>query len=65
MAILFLIVAMWVTWVISSLPGKLGAITGFVIAFAFWTICFTSAQRKEVYTATAAYAAVLVVFATK
>ena len=64
-AIAFLIVAMWIVWVVKSVPGKLGAVTGFVVGFTFWAMFFTNAQRKEVYAAAAAYAAVLVVFAAE
>jgi hypothetical protein len=45
--------------------AKLATVTGFVVAIAGWVGSFTTAQRKEVITATAAYAAVLVVFISK
>lgn len=41
---------------------KLGTLAGFVLAFAFCISCFTDAKRTDVFAATAAYAAVLVVY---
>ncbi|KAF2472379.1 uncharacterized protein BDR25DRAFT_333263 [Lindgomyces ingoldianus] len=44
-------------------PGvRLGMIAGFTILFALSVALFTNARRAEIFTATAAYAAVLVVF---
>jgi hypothetical protein len=63
LAVLFLVGAMWALWREGeNMVAKLATVTGFVVAFACWVGFFTSAQRKEVITATAAYAAVLVVF---
>lgn len=45
--------------------AKLGTVTGFVVAFAAWLGFLTTAQRKDVISATAAYAAVLVVFVSQ
>jgi len=42
--------------------AKLCTVTAFVVAFAGWLGFLTTAQRKDVIAATAAYAAVLVVF---
>jgi len=41
---------------------KLGTLAGFVLAFALCISCFTEAKRTDVFAATAAYAAVLVVY---
>ena len=58
--------AMWALWKEGdNMKAKLGIVTGFVLAFAGFIGFFTTAQRKEVITAAAAYAAVLVVFASK
>jgi hypothetical protein len=44
-------------------PGKqLGLLGGFTGAFALSVALFTNARRVEIFAATAAYAAVLVVF---
>lgn len=44
-------------------PGaRLGMISGFTILFALSVILLTNAKRSEVFAASAAYAAVLVVF---
>lgn len=65
-AIGFLIVAMWVLWRLKNdMIAKLGTVTGFVVAFAAWLGFLTTAQRKDVISATAAYAAVLVVFVSQ
>ncbi|KAJ4291769.1 hypothetical protein N0V90_009664 [Kalmusia sp. IMI 367209] len=62
-AIGFLIAAMWVLWRLHNhMIAKLATVTGFVVAFAGWLGFLTTAQRKDVIAATAAYAAVLVVF---
>jgi len=58
----FLISAVWVLWKIDNFEWKLGALTIFVVAFSLWVAILTSAARTEVFGATAAYAAVLVVF---
>ncbi|KAL1642331.1 hypothetical protein SLS61_009717 [Didymella pomorum] len=65
-AIGFLIAAMWVLWRLKdNMIAKLGTVTGFVVAFAAWLGFLTTAQRKDVISATAAYAAVLVVFVSQ
>jgi len=57
---------MWALWrERNRMVAKLATITGFVVAFAGWVESFTTAQRKEVITATAAHTAVLVVFISK
>ncbi|KAI4633975.1 uncharacterized protein J4E87_001144 [Alternaria ethzedia] len=62
----FLVAAMWVLWRLEDhMIPKLGAVTGFVVAFAGWLGFLTTAQRKDVIAATAAYAAVLVVFVSQ
>lgn len=65
-AIGFLIAAMWVLWRLQDdMIAKLATVTGFVVAFAGWLGFMTTAQRKDVIAATAAYAAVLVVFVSQ
>jgi hypothetical protein len=62
----FLVSAMWVLWRLNDLMiAKLATVTGFVVAFAGWLGFLTTAQRKDVIAATAAYAAVLVVFVSQ
>jgi len=62
----FLVSAMWVLWRLEDqMVAKLGTVTGFVVAFAGWLGFLTTAQRKDVIAATAAYAAVLVVFVSQ
>ncbi|KAF2797288.1 hypothetical protein K505DRAFT_372595 [Melanomma pulvis-pyrius CBS 109.77] len=62
----FLIAAMWVLWRLHDhMIAKLATVTGFVVAFATWLGFLTTAQRKDVIAATAAYAAVLVVFVSQ
>ena len=62
----FLVAAMWVLWRLKDdMIAKLGTVTGFVVAFAAWLGFLTTAQRKDVIAATAAYAAVLVVFVSQ
>ena len=41
---------------------KLGITTAFTAVFGAWVAMFTSARRYEIFGATAAYAAVLIVF---
>ncbi|UPX16435.1 uncharacterized protein EKO05_0006834 [Ascochyta rabiei] len=65
-AIGFLIAAMWVLWRLKNdMIAKLATVTGFVVGFAGWLGFLTTAQRKDVIAATAAYAAVLVVFVSQ
>ena len=66
-AIAFLIAAIWVIWVIPQrlFVVKLGVLTAFVILFGIWVNYATTATRSEVFAATAAYAAVLVVYVGK
>jgi hypothetical protein len=52
----------WALWEISYIVNKLAALTGFVILFALWVGILTNGSRMEVFAATAAYAAVLVVY---
>ncbi|KAI4678676.1 uncharacterized protein J4E84_008494 [Alternaria hordeiaustralica] len=62
----FLVSAMWVLWRLEKqMIAKLATVTGFVVAFAGWLGFLTTAQRKDVIAATAAYAAVLVVFVSQ
>jgi len=63
LAVLFLVGAMWALWrETDNVVAQLAIVTGFVVAFAVWVGFFTSMSRREVIVATAAYAAVLVVF---
>ena len=64
-AIAFLIVAIWVIYVIKKFVVKLGVLTAFVAVFGVWINYATTATRSEVFAATAAYAAVLVVYVGK
>jgi hypothetical protein len=41
---------------------RLGTLAGFVLGFAVCVRCFTDAKNTDVFAATAAYAAVLVVY---
>jgi hypothetical protein len=43
-------------------PKRLGILAGFVLAFAICVALFTGAKRTDIFAATAAYAAVLVVY---
>jgi heme A synthase len=62
-AVMFLVGAMWALWrERDNTVARLAIVTGFVVAFAAWVGFFTSMSRREVIVATAAYAAVLVVF---
>ena len=69
-AIGFLMGAIWLLWRIklddvppdTVLQRQLIATTAFAAVFGVWIALFTSAKRAEIFGATAAYAAVLVVF---
>ncbi|KAF2120818.1 hypothetical protein BDV96DRAFT_595227 [Lophiotrema nucula] len=61
-ALLFLVTAIVVLYFIDKPVARVGALCGFTIAFAIALITLTTAKRHEVFVATAAYAAVLVVF---
>lgn len=63
-AIAFLIAAIWLIWVVPTelFVVKLGVLTAFVVLFGVWVNYATTASRSEVFAATAAYAAVLVVY---
>jgi hypothetical protein len=61
-AIGWLIAAVWALWHTHKLENKLFYLSGFVIGFALWIALLTTASRMEVFGATAAYAAVLIVF---
>jgi hypothetical protein len=61
-ATLFLIGAMWALWGEKNFVKKLAIVTGFVALFGLWVGLLTSAKRTEIFAATAAYAAVLVVY---
>ncbi|KAH8724360.1 hypothetical protein GQ44DRAFT_655147 [Phaeosphaeriaceae sp. PMI808] len=49
-------------YVVGRPSARLGMIAGFTVLFALSVALFTNARRAEIFTATAAYAAVLVVF---
>jgi CBS-domain-containing membrane protein len=53
--------AVWAIEKTDSLNAKLGALTGFILLFTIVVVTLTRAQRMEVITSTAAYAAVLIV----
>ncbi|KAF2730342.1 hypothetical protein EJ04DRAFT_500711 [Polyplosphaeria fusca] len=61
-AVLFLIVAIVALYFIPKPVARVGALCGFTIAFPVILVTLTNAQGHEVFVATAAYAAVLVVF---
>ena len=63
MAIGFLIAAMLVLWREGDhMVAKLASVTAFVAVFATWLVLFAGIKRKDIFVATAAYAAVLVVY---
>ena len=64
-AIAFLIAAIWTIWAIHPFVVKLGVLTAYVVLFGVWINYATTATRSEVFGATAAYAAVLVVYVGK
>jgi hypothetical protein len=51
-----------VLYVVQSMPKRLGLITIFTAAFSFALTVMTTAKRPEIFAATAAFAAVQVVF---
>jgi hypothetical protein len=66
---------MWVLWAVDPptdaledktrarrCRDKLSVITGFVVLFSIWVGLFTNARRAEIIVASAAYAAILVVY---
>ena len=59
LATIFLILGLY--WVTNP-NAKLGMLSGLTVAFAGSLALFTNARRQDVFAATAAYAAVLVVF---
>lgn len=66
-AVAFLIAAIWTLWVVPTkfYVVKLGVLTVFVILFGIWVSLATPATKSEIFAATAAYAAVLVVYVGK
>jgi hypothetical protein len=58
----FLIGAIWSLWHTSDLEKKLAAVTGFIIGFGLVVGFLTNARRTEIFAATAAYAAVLIIY---
>lgn len=61
-ASLFMIGAILSLYFVTSRDAKLGMVAGFTVVFAFAVAMLTNARRAEMFGATAAYAAVLVVF---
>lgn len=59
---LFLVTAIVALYFISNPTARLGTLCAFIVVFAANLAIFTSCRRYEVFVATAAYAAVLVVF---
>jgi len=51
-----------VLYAIQTMPGRLGAIAGFTALFSFSLSIITSASVQHIFSATAAFVAVLVVF---
>lgn len=66
-AVAFLVAAIWTLWAVPTrlYVVKLGVLTAFVILFGMWISLATSATKSEIFAATAAYAAVLVVYVGK
>jgi hypothetical protein len=66
-AVFFLVAAVWVLWVTERtyFTIRLAVLTVFVLLFGLWISIATNAERLEAFGATAAYAAVLVVFVGK
>lgn len=62
LAIIFLIGAVLGLYWVKNPNAKLGMLSGLTFAFACSLALFTNARRQDVFAATAAYAAVLVVF---
>jgi len=59
----FLVAAMWALWRLGNdMVKKLGTVTAFVGGFGLWLAFCTGLAKREVFAATAAYAAVLVVY---
>ena len=67
-AMILLIGAVWSLWAAEKyyhFTLRLGVLTIWVILFSLWIALATGARRTDVFAATAAYAAVLVVFVGK
>ncbi|KAF2184809.1 hypothetical protein K469DRAFT_666150 [Zopfia rhizophila CBS 207.26] len=62
LAAILLIGAIISLHIVTRPKAKLGMVAGFTVLFAFSVALLTNARRAEVFAATAAYAAVLVVF---
>ncbi|KAH7012309.1 uncharacterized protein B0I36DRAFT_340907 [Microdochium trichocladiopsis] len=58
----FLVGAMWALYKLTDMVTRLALVTGFVAAFCGWFATTTGIQRRDIFAATAAYAAVLVVY---
>lgn len=61
-AAILLIGAITSLYFVTNSGAKLGMISGFTVLFAIGVGLLTNAKRSEIFAATAAYAAVLVVF---
>lgn len=61
-AAILLIGAITSLYFVTNPGAKLGMISGFTVLFAIGVGLLTNAKRSEIFAATAAYAAVLVVF---
>jgi hypothetical protein len=61
-AIVLLVVAIISLYVVDNPTAKLGMVVAYTVLFALSTALLTNARRAEIYGASAAYAAVLVVF---
>ncbi len=58
----FLVGAMWGLKGVSDTVTRLAMVTGFVGGFCLWLAFTTGIQKRDVFAAAAAYAAVLVVY---
>jgi hypothetical protein len=68
MATIFLVGATWVLGELtiyyeSPLAVVLGVLTAFIISFTMWAAFILDAKKSDVFAVTAAYSAVLIVFA--
>jgi len=58
----FLVGAMWGLKEVKDAVARLAMVTGFVAGFCLWLAFTTGIQKRDVFAAAAAYAAVLVVY---
>jgi len=53
---------MWALYKLTDMVTRLAIVSGFVGGFCFWLAVTTDIKKRDVFAATAAYAAVLVVY---